>query len=72
MAEEGCDELYDYDGGDFIVYKGKAAPGTATTEEKWLIIKTNRNEDNYPTSDKCSDGKGDYKKIWDNRASYSY
>jgi hypothetical protein len=60
-----------YDASGFIIYLGKAAPGTATTATGWQIQKFTYSGTNV-TKIEWAGGSPNFDKVWDDRSSYSY
>lgn len=63
--------LIDYVGGANPIYIGTAAPGTATSEDKWKITKLTYDGNNV-TSLLYAAGTPNFDQVWDNRSSLSY
>ena len=60
-----------YDGGDNLVYLGRAVPGSAKGDAVWQISKFIYSGSNL-TDVQWADGDQNYDNVWDNRASLSY
>ena len=69
--EQGMDVLVEYSGTDPL-YVGRAFPGAATSAAKWQIVKVTVDANSNPTSVRLADGTDDFKKVWDDRATYTY
>lgn len=58
--------------GNYAVYIGYAAPGTAKSAAAWQIRKITYDSNNNITDIQFASGVNDYTKVWDDRATYSY
>jgi len=57
--------------GDNAIYVGEAEPGSAKSAAAWRIKKITYSGSN-PTDIQWAEGNGNFNKIWNNRAGYSY
>ncbi len=57
--------------GSKVIYEGRAAPGTADSDEGWQI-KFNAYDGNNKVSSNFAEGTNELIHVWDDRASYSY
>lgn len=62
----------EYDGSNNPIYIGIAAPGTVTSESKWMVKKLAWDGNNNLTSLKFAGGASEFDQVWDNRGSLSY
>ena len=65
-------QIFDYDGGSYVVYIGRAQPGALQSDALWQIRKFTYDESNHITNIEFADGSSEFNKIWDNRSSYDY
>jgi hypothetical protein len=68
-------QAFDYTGspdGSQPVYIGWAPTGALTSDAKWSIRKLSYDGSNRVTNIQYASGDTGFKKIWDNRASYTY
>jgi hypothetical protein len=63
---------FDYNGGTNPVYIGVAAPGTATSTQKWLIKKLTFDGSDNVTDIQYPSGSPNFNQAWDDRAGLSY
>lgn len=65
-------QAMDYDANGFIIYLGKASPGTATSVARWQIQKFTYIGTNVVKIE-WADGSPNFDKVWDDRATaYTY
>jgi len=64
--------LFDYAGGTNIVYFGKAAPGSATSDASWFIKKITYDANDNILTIKIANDTASFDKIWDSRTTYTY
>lgn len=64
-------KVYDYQGGNLVVYEGKALPGTKKGKAKWQIKKYIYSG-NFVTDIQFAGGTDEFNKTWNNRTSYNY
>jgi len=64
--------VQDYGGGKRVVYLGEAPPGSLQSEGKWRIRKFNYNITGDLLEIQWADGDGNFDKVWNNRAGYTY
>ena len=62
---------FDYDGSNNLLYKGRALPGSASSDAAWAIQKYTYTGGNL-TLIQWANGDNALNKIWDNRAALSY
>lgn len=62
----------DYDVNSNAIYQGWAAPGTATSDTGWRIVKNTYDGSNRFTGSTFPSAAPSFGFIWDNRTTYSY
>ena len=59
-------QFFDYDGGNQVIYLGRAAPGSKTSDSVWQIRKFTY-VSSQVTQTNFANGTFEFDKIWDNR-----
>lgn len=62
----------EYNTDSLPLYTGYAAPGTATSSPRWMIVTFSYDISGNMLAKKFARGKADFTAIWDNRATYTY
>lgn len=70
-SEDHQTKQIEYDGNNNPLYIGFAKPGTATSDDEWLILKLTWSGSNV-TAIEYAGSAASYDQVWDNRVSLSY
>lgn len=64
-------QIFDYEGGNIVIFIGRAHPSTKVTEAAWQIRKFTY-ATNLITNIEFANGNSNFDKVWNDRADYDY
>lgn len=64
-------QMFDYEGGNAVIYLGKAHPGAQTSEAVWQIRQFTYSG-SLVTQINFANGNANFDKVWDDRSTYDF
>lgn len=71
-ADSTLSMAFEYDGGNNLIFMGRAEAGTAKSDSHWQIKKFTYDVNNNLLDVQWVDGDGNFSFVWDDRVGFEY